>query len=339
MTPDRFESIARNYQKLRFGIVGDFCLDRYLEIDAARAEVSIETGLPVHNVVRVRPQPGGAGTVLNNLAALGIRTIYPLGFAGEDGEGYELRRALGAIRGVCLDYFAQTPLRQTFTYCKPLLFEAGHLPRELSRLDQKNWSPTPPSVTQPLNVSLREVWPRVDALILLSQVDVPGTGVITEALLQAVRILAKGDPDKLVVADSRHGLSGFPTVTFKMNVSEFSALAGVPATADLAELGNAATAMANGLGRPVVVTLAERGILGAEPGAAYEHVASLPLRGEIDIVGAGDAVTANFGAASAAGASMLEALEIANAAGSIVIHQLGTTGVASVEQLRDLLLR
>ena len=26
-------------------------LDRYLEIDPARAEVSIETGLPVHNVM------------------------------------------------------------------------------------------------------------------------------------------------------------------------------------------------------------------------------------------------------------------------------------------------
>ena len=92
----RFEAITGQYPQLRIAVVGDFCLDRYLEIDPARAETSIETGLPVYNVTRVRAQPGGAGTVLNNLIALGVGTLYPVGFAGEDGEGYELGRALAA---------------------------------------------------------------------------------------------------------------------------------------------------------------------------------------------------------------------------------------------------
>jgi bifunctional ADP-heptose synthase (sugar kinase/adenylyltransferase) len=61
------------------------------------------------------------------------------------------------------------------------------------------------------------------------------------------------------------------------------------------------------------------------------------LRGEIDIVGAGDAVTANLTAALAAGATLREALEIANAAASIVIHQLGTTGTASAQQIKSVL--
>jgi len=42
-------------------------------------------------------------------------------------------------------------------------------------------------------------------------------------------------------------------------------------------------------------------------------------------------------AALAAGATLREALEIASAAASIVIHQLGTTGTASVEQIRGVL--
>jgi bifunctional ADP-heptose synthase (sugar kinase/adenylyltransferase) len=46
-------------------------------------------------------------------------------------------------------------------------------------------------------------------------------------------------------------------------------------------------------------------------------------------------VTANLAAAMAAGANLREALELANAAASVVIHQLGTTGTASIQQLRQ----
>ena len=99
----------------------------------------------------------------------------------------------------------------------------------------------------------------------------------------------------------------------------------------------AASALACGIKREVFVTLAERGIVGAGPNGEVEHVPCLPLRGEIDIVGAGDSVTANLTAALAAGATLREAIELANAAASVVIHQLGTTGTASVPQIRELL--
>src|SRR6266705_901546 len=99
MNTERFSEITSRYASLRLAIVGDFCLDRYLEIDPARQEMSIETGLPVHNVVNVRSQPGAAGTILNNLVALGISEIYPVGFAGEDGEGFELARSLARLPG------------------------------------------------------------------------------------------------------------------------------------------------------------------------------------------------------------------------------------------------
>ena len=55
--------------------------------------------------------------------------------------------------------------------------------------------------------------------------------------------------------------------------------------------------------------------------------------GPIDIVGAGDSVTANLALALAAGATIREAMTLAMAAASIVIHQLGTTGTASVADL------
>jgi bifunctional ADP-heptose synthase (sugar kinase/adenylyltransferase) len=89
-------------------------------------------------------------------------------------------------------------------------------------------------------------------------------------------------------------------------------------------------------GRSVFVTLAERGIVAASPSGEVEHVPALPVRGTIDIVGAGDAVTANITSALAAGATLREALEMANAAASVVIHKLGTTGIATVAEIAGL---
>ena len=89
MKEERFSEITDQFSSLRVALVGDFCLDRYLEIDPALTETSIETGLEVFIVTNVRSQPGGCGTILNNLSALGVGTVFPVGFAGEDGEGYE----------------------------------------------------------------------------------------------------------------------------------------------------------------------------------------------------------------------------------------------------------
>jgi rfaE bifunctional protein kinase chain/domain len=337
MTPARFEEITRRYPSLRIAVVGDFCLDRYLEIDPAKGEISIETGLPVHNVVHVRSQPGAAGTILNNLVALGIGEIYPVGFCGEDGEGYELRRSLQARRGVKLGYFVQTDQRRTFTYCKPLVITPGKSPVELSRLDSKNWTPTPVLLQEHLIDSVSRLSGEVDAMILMDQVELAGTGVVTQKLLQAFGPLIEKQPELLILADSRRGLRGYPPVCLKMNAAELSALTGTPGDLKLAQIQETAARLARQHERSVFVTLAERGIIGASPGAEPVCLPAVPVRGEIDIVGAGDSVTANLATALAAGAVVKEAIEIANAAASIVIHQLGTTGTASVGQIGSLL--
>lgn len=337
MTPLRFDAITQGYPQLTLAVVGDFCLDRYLEIDPARPETSLETGLPVHNVVNVRAQPGGAGTILNNLVALGVGSLYAVGFAGDDGEGFELRRALAARRGVRLDHFVQTPERRTFTYCKPLVVEPGKPPRELNRLDSKNWTPTPPAVEERMVDAVGRLARTANAFILLSQVDVPETGVLTRGVLNAIKTLTENEPRLTILADSRRGLADFPPVGFKMNSAELARLVGSPVALSPEAAKEAAAAIARRHHRYVFGTLAENGILGAGPDGRVEHVPVLPVRGPIDIVGAGDAVTANLTTALAVGATLRETLELANAAASVVVHQLGTTGTATTDQIREAL--
>jgi rfaE bifunctional protein kinase chain/domain len=339
MTFDRFSAITGKYEGLRIAVVGDFCLDRYLEIDPKRTEVSIETGLPVHNVVKVRAQPGGAGTITNNLSALGIGKIFAVGFAGDDGEGFELRRALAGTPGVVLDCFLQTSDRRTFSYCKPLVVSPGQPPRELNRLDQKNWTRTPVALEKRLIQAMCSLAKEVDAFVLLDQVDRVNTGVLTGKVLRAFKERMGGKERPIVLADSRRGLRDFPSFIFKMNARELEAYSGRKISPKVEDIGSAAASLAVANGHPVFVTLAERGVLAASLEGRVDHLAAMPLRGPIDVVGAGDSVTANLAAALASGAKLREALELANAAGSVVIHQLGTTGTASIAQLRERLFR
>ena len=336
MTPGRFNELTKRYADLRIVVVGDFCLDRYLDVDPAREETSIETGLPVHNVTGVRSQPGAAGTILNNLVALGVGTVIPVGFCGEDGEGWELLRALRCIRGVDLGSFVQTGQRRTFTYTKPLIHEPDRPPRELSRLDLKNWTPTPTQVEEKITAALLALAGEADAVIVMDQVDNAETGVVTDRVRNVLREIAATHPTLPILADCRRGLHGWPPCIWKMNARELSVLDGVLESNQPAVL-DATARLARANGCPVFVTLAERGICGADSTGNATHVPAPPIRGEIDIVGAGDSVSANLATALAAGADVREAMELAMAAASIVVHQVGTTGTASVNEMRDVL--
>src|SRR5437868_1984911 len=138
LTTALVEQILARLPHLRIGVLGDLFLDRYLDIDTALTEPSIETGLDAYQVVGVRSYPGAAGTVINNLAALGVGRIVPISMVGEDGEGYELRQALASRPAVDCTNLVLTTERRTPTYTKPMLGTT-----ELNRLDIKNRRPMP----------------------------------------------------------------------------------------------------------------------------------------------------------------------------------------------------
>src|SRR5476651_2632434 len=108
LTTAIIETILTSIPNRTIGVLGDLFLDRYLDLDAALTEPSIETGLDAYQVARVRAYPGAAGTVINNLAALGVGRIVPISMIGDDGEGYELRQALQALPSVDMAHLVST---------------------------------------------------------------------------------------------------------------------------------------------------------------------------------------------------------------------------------------
>jgi bifunctional ADP-heptose synthase (sugar kinase/adenylyltransferase) len=335
LTDVTLERILAAVPRLTVGVLGDLFLDRYLDIDATLTEPSLETGLDAYQVVRVRSSPGAAGTVINNLAALGVKRILPVAVLGDDGEGYELRQALGRLRVVDPSHVITAPGRRTPTYTKPMLHEPGRPPRELNRLDVTNRSPLPADAEEQVVLALRAVFRQVDALIVLDQVSEEDCGVVTGRVREELARLAEEGPTLFVLADSRERIGRFRSVCLKPNSRECLRATG-SADDSLAAVASAAQALALRAEGVVFCTHGERGIWVAYPeaGRRPELVAGYPVSGPIDPVGAGDSTSAGIACAIAAGASPEEAAAFGNLVASITIQQIGTTGTASPAQVR-----
>ena len=293
----------------RIGLVGDLFLDRYLDIDPARDEPSVETGLTAYQVAGVRNYPGALGTVLNNLVALGVGTVHPVTFVGDDGEGSDLLRELRKRPGVVTADVIVSPDRMTPTYTKPM-----YGARELHRLDIKNRTPTPVALQDDLLDRLTAAWGSFDAVIVLDQVSEAECGVVTARVRERVAELAAATPDTFVLADSRERIGRFRGMCVKPNERESGAVAGWD--------------------RSVFQTLGERGMKLLVPGVEPRHIPAYPVTGPVDICGAGDSCSAGLAAAKACGLTDVQAAMLGNLVASVTVRQIGVTGTCTPAQLR-----
>jgi rfaE bifunctional protein kinase chain/domain len=330
LTDAVIEQVLHRLPSLTIGVVGDLFLDRYLDLDAALTEPSLETGLDAYQVVRVRSYPGAAGTVMNNLVALGVGRVVPVSVIGDDGEGYELRQALQGQRVVDLTFLYADASRRTPTYTKPMLQRAGEPPRELNRLDIKNRQPLGAAAERHVLAAMDAIWPQVDALVVLDQVSEAECGVVTTRVRERLAELGTTRPEKLILADSRERIGLFRCVALKPNQHE--CCRAVSGTADIRE---ALAELARRVERPVFCTAGEKGIMLFDPQANTSAIVpAYAVVGPVDPVGAGDSASAGIICARAAGATLEEAAAFGNLIASITVQQIGVTGTATPEQVR-----
>ena len=338
MNCERLQELLERMRQVKLAIVGDFFLDQYMIIDPKLEELSVETGLPAHQVVELRPSPGAAGSVTTKLAALGVGTIHAVTMLGDDGNGYDLRKELQKT-GVRFDHVVARPDRFTPTYGKPMLRRPNGTEEEISRIDVKNRDPLPGDAEESIVRSLQVLAADVDGIIVVDQVEQRNCGVLTDRVRKDVSQLAARRPGLVVFADSRNRIGEFRYVMMKPNFRE---AAQALQQAEVEESEETAKAMARQLakmvGRAVFITMGPKGLI-ASDGEAAHTVPAFEVEGMIDTTGAGDTVTAGIVSALCAGAGIGEAAEVGNLAASITIKQLGTTGTASPDQMIEALGR
>ena len=342
MERQRLEQILDCFPKLRIAVVGDFFLDKWLEIDRGLDELSLETGLTAYQVVKKRCYAGAAGTVLSNLAALETGQLYAIGFLGDDGEGYETLRILNGLGVNTSSVFTSSGV-MTPVYTKPV-FRCGNGLEETHRLDHKNIHPTPADLEQKIIDAVWKIIPEVDAVIALDQLTSEGNGVLTPKVRQELAKIGSQYPELVLYADSRAFIRHFHNMIIKCNNIEAFRLFQPDAkdihekAANLDEVEKCVINLAAIIGRPVFITCGSKGVMvkNREGRPVLVPGVSLPPETEIDIVGAGDACSSGIVTALCAGATAEEAAFIGNLVAANTIQVIGTTGSATRQQVLDI---
>ena len=317
------QEILDKFRGLRVLVAGDVCLDRWCRYDPTLADPSRETGIPRIGVVATEVTPGAAGTIANNLAALGAGRVAVLGMIGNDGFGYELRAALAA-RGISHELLVEAPGVATFTYTKLINIETGA--EDLPRIDFVYTQALPESVERELIDRLERAAPDYDAILISDQAETSQGGVVTPAMREAIARLAVALPDKLIWVDSRLRAEHFRHTVVKPNQQEAEA-ASVRALGrvDYPELRRRMQA------RCLVVTHGGDGALVIDD-SGERWAQAKTVENPVDICGAGDSFSAGAAMALVATGDPLQAAHFGNLVAGITIMKKGT-GTASPQEV------
>jgi rfaE bifunctional protein kinase chain/domain len=319
--------LLADIRDVRIGVIGDFCLDAYWTLDATLSEISIETGLATRPVRSQRYSLGGAGNVVNNLAAMGVRRVSAYGLLGNDPFGREMLRIMQGLGVDTTAMLTQEAGWETPVYIKPVEGES-----EQGRIDFGNANTIDPSMGRRLLPTLRQALGALDLVIINQQLL---HGIHSEELRADLAALI-GKARIPFISDSRAFSDSYAGALRKLNDREALRLCGREwESGDAVPRVDAARAADTLYARwktPVFVTRGSRGMLVRDAGGMRD-VPGLLLLGRIDTVGAGDSALAGIAAALAAGRDALAAAELGNFTAGVTVQKLFITGTASPEEI------
>jgi D-beta-D-heptose 7-phosphate kinase/D-beta-D-heptose 1-phosphate adenosyltransferase len=318
----RLESLLAGFARVRLAVVGDVLLDEYVHGDVER--VSPEAPVPVVLVRREQQELGGAANVARNVAALGGQ-VELFGFVGDDDAGAALR-ARAASLGCDAAGLVVVPARPTTRKTRIVARN-----QQLLRFDRETDDAPPPAAAAALLEALDKALVRCHGVIAEDYAKGALDAAVAAALMQRCR--AAGRP---VALDPKSTLAPYRGAELiKPNLRETELLSGRRARTP-AELARAVSALRAQVGPAhVVVTAGARGMTLFEGDAEPREVGTV-AREVFDVQGAGDTSIAALTLALRAGASLLEAAVIANAAAGVVVGKLGTA-TASPREVEALL--
>ena len=329
MTKSEIQKLLKSVENVRVGVIGDFALDIYYNIDKNTGEHSLETGKPVFYGSSIISHLGAAGNIVNNIVSLGVKDISVFGFIGDDVLGRELSYQLNNKNVDTQSLITINEDWETYAYMKPT-----ERKEEDSRLDFGSSNQPNQSQLKILLENLKSKIMDLDVLIVNQQFVTP---MIDAKALQMLNDIILMNPDCKVFGDLRKDFDKLSRGTLKVNSVLISNLLGI----NLFDEKDSKVCIARAkeaqklIDNPLFMTRGENGLIYIE----NDEVTTVPgiyLTGDIDNLGLGNTCISAFATCMGSGASVLDSMEIANLAYAIIVKRIRQTGTASPEEILKL---
>ena len=321
---ERLEELVDAFDRVELLVVGDLVLDGYVWGDVDR--LSPEALVPVVRVQEETEVLGGAANVVRNIVALGGNARF-CSAVGTDAAG---QRAAELLSALGVDPAGLVPVSGRPTTRKTRIIARS---QQVVRFDHESTLPLPDEAARSLSAAVERAILGADGAI----VEDYGKGVLEEPLARSLmRTFANAALP--VAVDPKTDLSPYRgAALLKPNLREAEELSGVRISGP-GDLGRAVERLRKQVGGgAVVVTRGMEGMTLFEGEAAGNGVEVATVAREVfDVQGAGDTAIAGLVLALRAGASLIEAAVIANAASGVVVGKVGTA-TASADEVRSLL--
>jgi len=325
MNHKKADKLLLKFQDGRILVVGDIILDEFLYGVAER--ISPEAPVPVVEIRRETTQLGGAANVVNNLRVLGAKAAL-CGVVGNDEGGNRILRLLHDLdvpaEGIAVQIGHPTSV-------KTRVIAAN---QQVVRYDRELREDLDAAPRNKLIRFIQRAMKNFNAIIVSDY----GKGVISRELMAVILSGAKERGIPVLVDPKPVNIDLFVGATaITPNLKEAGMiLQRRLTTAPAIEEGGAElrerlqTSM-------VLITRGEKGMSLFQKGAESHHIPTR-ARQVYDVTGAGDTVVAVMALALAAGATPIEAAELANHAAGIVVGKLGTA-TATADEIRETLVQ
>lgn len=311
---------------LRIVCVGDIMLDRFVYGEVER--ISPEAPVPVLRWTSEREVLGGVGNVAANLCSLGLKATV-VARAGDDGARgclEEMLHTLGCDAALVSMRDVPTTLKTRFV--------SKH--NHLLRMDQERVVALDAECEEKAIKAVADAIACGAALVVASDY---AKGFLTPSLLARLSALCRAKGVPMLVDPKGTDYARYAGATLvKPNRKELEVATGKKLDSSAGDFIDRVIAAARELIASAhvdnaLVTLSERGMVFVPGDGTKTIYLPTECREVYDVSGAGDTTIAALAAALAAGASMHEAMALANAAAGIVVGKVGTSTVTPEELL------
>jgi len=313
ITEAKLKGIFKRSKGRKIAIIGDVMLDKYVYGTISR--VSPEAPVPVVDIDKTEFRLGGAANVANNIKALEAEPVL-IGVIGND---YDAKHYLDVMKSLGLSTVGIIKDNNRPTTAKTrVIAHSQHVLRVDSEVKDDITSATRKKILNYLGKNIKSF-----AAVILQDYN---KGVLTKELIfQAISIARKNN--KPVYVDPKfHNFFEYKDVTvFKPNRKE---------TADILAMKIDGETSVKEAGRKLidklnceylVLTRGEKGMMLFDKEKNKTVILNIPTKARrvADVSGAGDTVISTIAVMLAGGASIIEAVMLANQAAGIVCEEVG----------------